>query len=448
MLLALALTLLGGCDRADRQNVLFISLDTVRSDHLSVYGYPRDTTPTLEALASRGVVFEQAFAASTQTSPSHGSFLTGLDPQRHGSEINGVPIDPAVTTAAELFAGAGFDTAGFVSGYPLRHQDSGLGRGFAEYDDRFEGERRDGRATVSRAIDWLTERSPDHPYFVFLHLYDAHGPYLPPSDVQVRYRSEGPPRPARRLPRYQILFDEEGRPELDFNDYVDRYDTMIRLQDDLLATLLDRVDLDRTTVVVVADHGETLDERFHMLDHGGQVFDEQIRIPLLVVTPGVGAARRDAMIAGVDLMPTLLELGGVPVPRELAARLAGRSLVPLLADGRREGTRFVTSTAYPFQIRHADRGYVLSKERPILSIRTREWKLISYPGVEAPYLELYDLVNDPGELRNLSAEEPARAEQMRQALDTWYGARDTLTTPDDLAPETREKLESLGYVGG
>lgn len=448
LLLAASLAAALGCAKPRHLDVLFISLDTVRRDHLSAYGYDRDTSPTLDRLARRAVVFEQAFAASTQTSPSHGSFLTGLDPQRHGSEINGVPIRQDVTTAAELFALAGFETAAFVSGYPLRDHDSGLGRGFSQYDDRFDGERRGGRQTVARALAWLANRPTDRPYFLFLHLYDAHGPYVPPPDYQVRYSAEGPPRPAQRLPKYQVVLDADGLPQFDLNDYVARYDTMIRFQDDLLSSLLAQIDLEQTAVVVVADHGETLDERFHVLDHGGQVFDEQIRIPLLVATPGVEAHREEAMVAGVDIMPTLLELGGVTIPRDLADRLAGRSLVPALAGTRHAGAPFVASTAYPFQIRHADRGYVLAKDRPILSIRSRKWKLIAYPGAEGPYLELYDLEGDPGETRNLSAAEPEQAERMRQALDAWYGIRGGLAAPGELNPETREKLESLGYVGG
>lgn len=448
----LALLLAGapGCSGPEGQSVLLISLDTVRRDHLSVYGHDRPTSPGLERLAERAVVFEDAITASTQTSPAHASFLTGLDPHVHGSEMNGTPIGGEATTAAELFAERGSATAAFVSGYPMRAADSGLDRGFAVYDDAFEGPRRPGQETVGRAVSWLADRDPDEPWFVFLHLYDAHGPYLPPANYPVRFPPEEPPRPVERLPAYQLLHDRSGQPLLDMNGYIARYDTMIRYQDDLLSWLLDQVDLERTVVVVVSDHGETLDERYRILDHGGQVFDEQVRIPLLVASPGTEGGRRVPGLArGVDLMPTLLELGGVAVSEELSPAPAGRSLVPRLrGEPGAPPARRAFSTAYPFDQRHDDRGYELSKERPILSLRTDRWKLISYPGVDGPYIELYDLQADPGEGHDLSREDPERVERMLPVLEDWYRPRQEFPGPESLDPDAREALESLGYVGG
>lgn len=450
--LGLALLLAGapGCSGPEGPSVLLISLDTVRRDHLSVYGYERPTSPGLERLAERAVVFEEAITSSTQTSPAHGSFLTGLDPHVHGSEMNGTPIDGEATTAAELFAERGFATAAFVSGYPMRAADSGLDRGFAVYDDAFQGPRRRGQETVGRAVAWLAERDRDEPWFLFLHLYDAHGPYLPPPDYPVRFPPEEPPRPVERLPAYQLLHDREGRPLLDMNGYIARYDTMIRYQDDLVAWLLERLDLERTAVVVVSDHGETLDERYRILDHGGQAFDEQVRIPLLVAAPGIEGERRlPGLVRGVDLMPTLLELGGVDVPGDLSPAPAGRSLVSRLrGEPGASPARRAFSTAYPFDQRHDDRGYELSKERPILSLRTGRWKLISYPGADGPYLELYDLQADPGEEHDRSEDDPESVERMLPELEEWYRPRRDFPGPEGLDPDAREALESLGYVGG
>lgn len=447
-LLAAALAL-AGCGGDPRPDVLLVSLDTVRADHLSVYGYPRSTTPRLEALAREGVVFEQAIAASTQTVPSHGSFLTGLDPHRHGAEVNGVRIRAGATTLAEILAGEGYDTAAFVSGYPMKADVSGLDRGFARYDDRFEGKRRQGRETARRLADWLAGRETDRPYFAFLHLYDAHGPYLPPADYAFRFRSEGPTRRVERLPPYQIVHDREGLPLLDLDGYLDRYDTMIRYQDDLLAWLLGKLDLARTVVVVVADHGETLDERHWMLDHGGQVFEEQVRIPWIVAAPGLAPRRVAGLVRGVDLMPTVVELAGVTLPEELTGTLAGRGLGPLLAGGEAGAAHYAFSTALPFAARHADRGYELTRERPILALRTARWKLLSYPCAGgAPCLELYDLERDPREGHNVEAAEPERRDRMLRALEAWYGTGAELADPESLDPEVRETLRSLGYLGG
>lgn len=450
--LGLALLLAGapGCSGPEGQSVLLISLDTVRRDHLSVYGHERPTSPGLERLAERAVVFEEAITSSTQTSPAHGSFLTGLDPHVHGSEMNGTPIAGEATTAGELFAERGFATAAFVSGYPMRAADSGLDRGFAVYDDAFQGPRRRGQETVGRAVAWLAEQNPDEPWFLFLHLYDAHNPYLPPPDYPVRFPPEKPARPVEELEQYKLVYDLEGRALLDLNGYIARYDTMIRYQDDLVAWLLGQLDLEETAVVVVSDHGETLDERYRILDHGGQAFDEQVRIPLLVAAPGVEGGRRlPGLVRGVDLMPTLLELGGVDVPGDLSPAPAGRSLLPRLrGEPGASPARRAFSTAYPFDQRHDDRGYELSKERPILSLRTGRWKLISYPGADGPYLELYDLQADPGEEHDRSEEDPERVERMLPELEEWYRPRRDFPGPEGLDPDAREALESLGYVGG
>jgi arylsulfatase A-like enzyme len=440
-----------GCSPGEAPNttappdVVLISLDTVRRDHLGIYGYERPTTPHLDALAERGAVWDQAITASTQTGPSHASFFTGLHPHQHGAEINGVAIRSDVETLAERLAGHGYDTAAFVSGYPLRAEACGLDRGFAHYDDDFEGKRRDGAETVRRAATWLARPAPPErpggtaaPRFVFLHLYDAHGPYLPPPGFRFRFRTDAPPRPLDVMPGYQVVRDTVGEVVRDFEDYRDRYDTMIRYQDDLLAGLLDRLDLDRTMVMVISDHGESLDERWWKLDHGGGVWEEQVRIPWIVVGPGVEAGRVSRPVRGVDLASALLDLA-------LGAG-AGNGLRP-----EDDSPGLAISTAMPFAVRHRDRGYELTRERPILGLRAASaggaWKLISYPCPEEPCVELYDLAADPGETRNLAEEEPERRDRMLRTLDERYtggGPAD----PETLDPEVRERLEALGYVGG
>lgn len=443
----------GGCSpdappRAERASgppdVVLISLDTVRRDHLGVYGYVRPTTPRLDALAADGAVYDQAITASTQTGPAHASFFTGLHPHEHGAEINGVPIQDGVDTLAGYLAGRGYRTAAFVSGYPLRAEACGLDRGFSHYDDDFGGKRRDGAETVRRAAGWLgrTGTAGAGPRFLFLHLYDAHGPYLPPPGHGLRFRSGAPPRLLDVMPGYQVVRDADGEVVRDFEDYRDRYDTMIRYQDDLLAGLLDGLDLERTVVMVVSDHGETLDERWWKLDHGGGVWEEQVRIPWIVAGPGIEAGRVARPIRGVDLASSLLgaALGDG----------AGEAFAPDREAG--DGSpRFAVSTAMPFAFRHRDRGYELTRERPILGLRAATaggaWKLVSYPCPEAPCVELYDLAADPGETRDLEAEEPERRDRMLRTLEEWYTG-DGPPDPESLDPEVRERLESLGYVGG
>jgi arylsulfatase A-like enzyme len=440
-----------GGDGARPPDLLLISLDTVRRDHLSIYGYERPTTPRIDALAARGEVWDQAVTASTQTGPSHASFFTGLHPHEHGAEMNGAPIRGDVVTLAERLSGHGYATAAFVSGLPLRAEVCGLSRGFDHYDDDFEGSRRDGAETVRRAGEWLVRSgAPDggegerRPRFLFVHLYDAHGPYVPPAGYGLRFRSDAPPRmlDLDRMPDYQVGRGADGQLVRDFEDYRDRYDTMIRYQDDLLAGLLDRLDLDRTVVMVVSDHGESLDERWWKLDHGGGVWEEQVRIPWILAGPGVEPGRVARPVRGVDLASKLLD-----------AALGAGAGDPLRPRGEAAGDApgVAISTAVPFAIRHRDRGYELTRERPILGLRAATaggaWKLIAYPCPGAPCVELYDLGADPGETRNLEAEEPERRDRMLRTLDAWYTG-DGPADPESLDPEVRKRLESLGYIGG
>jgi arylsulfatase A-like enzyme len=225
------------------------------------------------------------------------------------------------------------------------------------------------------------------------------------------------------------------------NGYVDRYDSAIRYEDDQVGLLLDELDLERTIVVVLSDHGETLGERYHPLDHGARVFDEQIRIPLIVHAPGLEPRRVPDLVQTVDLLPTLLELLGVPAPPALEVQ--GRSLVPLLTGGRIEPLS-VYSSALTLPKRY-DRSYRLKPGRQLHSLRTDRWKLIVYPGVEQDYVELYDLARDPGETRDLADANPQLREELHARLRQWMALGRPQATPE-VSPGLRRYLEDLGYV--
>ena len=441
-LVALVLT---GCGSDPPANLVFISLDTVRRDHLSVYGYERATTPFLEALAAEGVRFEDAFAQATNTAPSHASMFTGLYPQTHGLIRNGYPMSTTgPTTLAEILGAEGFATAAFVSGYTLESAISGLDRGFEIYDDDFEENARDGSRTLEKAVAWLDSVDPDRRFFLFLHLFDAHGPYRPPTAYADLFRSDSAGDPLRRIARYQRLHDDDGERISTANPYVDRYDALIRYQDDLVARLVDSIDVERTVVVVTADHGETLSERYHSFDHGGRVFDEQIRIPLIVVSPGLDPAVVEGAVETTDLLPTILELLDVEPSAEL--EIEGRDLSPLIA-GRSPGKELVYSTAQATRWRYGDRGYRLDEEQQIKTARTDSWKLIRYPGRTDEIFELYDLKNDPGETDNVADRYPEIRDRLRQDLEIWEQGWATGIEPSrELDPEVEERLRALGYL--
>jgi arylsulfatase A-like enzyme len=445
LLLVLTSSVLFHCDNAERTNLVIISLDTVRRDHLPSYGYGRATAPSIDDFARRAVVFENAYTQETNTNPSHASLFTGLYPHQHGSHFNWNLLPQDQVTLAEILLGAGYRTAGFVSGVTMRSEASGLDRGFELYDDELPGKRRDGAIATKGAVGWLREQHDDG-FFLLLHLYDAHGPYQPSESQLSLFRSSVPGRKLRRIPPYQRVHDTNDRPIERLNEFVDRYDAMIRYEDDLVAAVLDELNLDRTVVVILSDHGETLGERFRILDHGGQVFDEQVRIPLIVAAPGLEPNRVAAYVETIDLLPTLLELLDVPMPADKSVE--GTSLVPMLEGRAQEGRAVVFSSAAVLNTpKHADRGYRLHRDRLIYSARSRRWKLIRYPGIAQDYIELYDMREDPGERRNVAEIHPEIVTALQSHIDDWLdkGTRELrgIEVPEDM----RQQLRSLGYLG-
>ena len=443
--LAALLLSLGCRDRSEtRLNLLVVTLDTTRSDHLGIYGYDRDTTPELAELAAQSVVFDSAFAQETSTAPSHASMFTGQYPFNHGVMANEFRLAEESATLAAIVSDAGYTTGGFVSGWTMAARTSGLDRGFDIYDDEIADARRQGADTVLRALDWLQAEQRE-PFFLFVHLFDAHGPYSSPPEFQQMFESDDPGRPLQEIPPYQQMSDSEGNPIDTVGPYVDLYDGSIRFEDNLVAALLDAIDLETTVVVVAADHGESLAERYWSVDHGGHVFDEQTKIPLLIHVPGFDSRRVDSLVETVDLMPTLLHLLEVDLPADAA--IAGRSLVPLMTGDRSDWRQVVFSSARAVSERHADRGYELNSGRKIYSARSKNWKLINYPGIEEDYWELYDLQNDPLEEVNVADENPEKVEELRSALGAWLRtARRTSFQPVELSDEEREKLLALGYL--
>ncbi len=426
-------------------SLVFISLDTVRRDQLPTYGYERPTAPATHRLARRSVVFWNAFAQDTNTNPSHTSMFTGLYPHVHGNRSNAYRLAPERITLSQILSRAGFKTAAFVSSLTMQGELTGLSRGFDVYDDlEKDAYRRDGRVTVDNALAWMAERRADERYFLLVHLYDAHAPYQPPEPYAGMFRSSEPGPLLKQVQVPHLFVDEQGEPMGQLNAYVDRYDALIRYADDQLARLLERIDLRRTVVVIVADHGETLGERFHQLDHGCQVFDEQIRIPMVIHAPGFRPRRVEAPVETVSLLPTLLELLGVPLPTEPEPQ--GGSLVPLMRGETPPWPDKVFSSARAETRRHTDRSYLLDEERRIHTVRSERWKLISYPGVSRDYLELYDLASDPAELHNLAEQQTEVRDELLAILDDWLEDSQPSPAPE-VDPEVLERLRQLGYVG-
>jgi len=397
---------------APARNVLLITIDTLRADHLGCYGDRSAATPVLDRLAARGVRFATAIAQAPLTAPSHASILTGRTPPRHGVRDNGTFVLPDdVPTLAGTFRAAGYETAAFVSGYPLERR-YGLARGFDTYDDRFpHGD--DARAayierradqTTAVVLQWLNRRSRGSGgrWFLWVHYFDPHAPYQPPPESAARV--------AGRAYDGEIAF----------------VDTQIGV---LLGRLEESGELARTLVVATADHGESLGEHGE-LTHGVFVYDATLRVPLIVAGPGVSAGLVSMTVArGIDVAPTVWDLAGVAIPpgtdgRSLRDALSGRSMSDAPAYAEALFCRLHLGWA------------------PLHAWRTSRWKL-----VDAPRSELYALDSDPGEKLNRADQEPeTRALLLRPLHAVVAGDRWAARPAADAGAS--ERLAALGYLGG
>jgi arylsulfatase A-like enzyme/Tfp pilus assembly protein PilF len=399
----------------DRPSVLLVTLDTTRADRLGSYGHAGAATPNLDRLAAEGVRFERALSPVPLTLPAHASLMTGRHPFTHGVRNNGHFVLPDdVPTLASLLAARGYETAAFVSAFVLDRQ-VGLARGFGHYDDgldeapagpstSLELERR-GDRTLAAVRAWLADparQAATRPFFLWVHLYDAHDPYVPPSPFREQFAASP-------------------------------YDGEIAFQDAVVGQLLEAVGYGtaRSPIVAVAgDHGESLGEHGEST-HGLFVYDAALRVPLIVAWPGVVSPRVvSAPVRLVDVGPTLADLAGGG-PLEGAE---GQSLRRAMSGGGAgdEPPAAYAETYFP---------QFFMQWAPLRAIHAGRWKYI-----DAPEPELYDLQADPREQHNLAGLEADRASTLKRALAGMTGAGAGRLAPTPLTADARERLASLGYV--
>jgi arylsulfatase A-like enzyme len=413
----------------DPPNVIVYLIDTLRPDRTSTYGYHRKTTPHLDLLAQEAVVFDHAYSVASWTRPAVASLLTALAPGVHGIDVSR-GLGREVVTLAERFRDAGWSTWAFVANVQVHAPELGFDQGFDRFV-AFPG-RAGGHVTrtseVNRRLLSHLAAWGDEPFFLYVHAMDPHAPYDPPTGYLGRFGDPaygGSIVPIRtnavRLRQMQLSPEDLARVR-------DLYDEDIRFQDEMLGDLLRRLEesgLDRRTVVlVVADHGEELFERGDW-EHGARLFEEQIRIPLVVRVPGVAglAGRRIAEPVQItDVAPTLLRWFGL-APIEGAA---GADLTPLLdptagaratnPDGGQGEHAAATREIYCEELR-PDLGFDLS------SLSESGWKLIRQTPAEGEPVDLlFDLTRDPGEQENLAEHEPERLAAVAGRLEALHAA--------------------------
>ena len=454
LLLAACLGLAGcrkGGDLAGYPNIVLITLDTTRADHLGTYGYFRDTSPRIDAFAEQSIVFERAIAPMATTLPTHVSILTATHPLEHGVLANVMHGGRRFVPAAGLRSFAtvcleqGYRTAAFVSAAPLK-RDSGIQVGFETFDEP-EGSdaERNGGETTDAALRWLAGLEA-RPFLLWVHYYDAHWPFAAPVPFADRYRTDAALEryiAERRIAAASLregVGREEARPTLN------AYDAELHYQDLQVGRLLDalqaRRDWDRTAVVLVGDHGEGLSQHGHAA-HGG-TWNEQLRSPLLIRAPGHEPRRLTRTISLVDTLPTLLGLLDAPALEDFLEQASGRDV---LAGGSEPGAVLSQDTGRP------------SKPGAYrLALTSTRWKYFQiYDGEKGEEVgqELYDLEADPFELADVSKRHPETTRQLRTQLIVQieeqqeraeHRSRGARPRTQATNPSILEQLRALGYL--
>ncbi len=390
--------------RTDLPDLVFITLDTTRADHLGLYGYPRTTSPALDALGSESLVFERLIVPMATTLPTHTSLFLSTWPEEHGVLANvqhggrRFVASDALVPFASWAASVGYQTAGFTSAIPLAPS-TGIQTGFQTFSAP-RGEQRPGSQTVDEALAWLGEAS-EAPLLLWVHLYDPHNPYHPNPVHQAAMRASSaeiePWLEARRFER------ETRRPSgevVRLHPTLHDYDAEIRTMDDAVLRLLDalraRPRWPTTAMVVMGDHGEGLNQ--HGEPGHGLVWNEQLHAPLLLRVPGLSAGRNPTLLSVADVIPTLL--GQLELPREDAylTQASGRDvLAPDFVE------RPVLSQA-------SERQVGLGKER-VFALTAADHKCVA---TETHHVALYRTATDPFELAPV--EDPAAAQACREQL--------------------------------
>jgi len=435
----------GPSPRADA--ILLVTIDTCRADRIGCYGNDAGYTPTLDRLAREGAQFLDCTVQVPTTLASHVTILASLHPRNHGVPRNGFLLPADVRTVAQIFREEGFRTAAFVAAFPLDHS-FGLDRGFERYDDETEtrpegGElERDAGAVTVRAADWLREVG-EEPFFLWVHYFDPHWPYAPPDPyARLSRQPVGPYDPADMddLHAARAAAPPFGAEEL--RPFTSAYDGEIAFVDRNLRLLLEAVPparRERLLTVVTSDHGEGLGEHRYYFDHGEFLWESAIRVPLLIHSP---LLLPESLVVGspvraLDIAPTLLEAGGLSVPGAMEGRsllAAGEGRLPPSLSFSEASKPWGVETPGEYQNRHKAK-----------AIRTDRWKLVVTPFLDRE--QLFDLVSDPGEDRNVSLLERERADSLAEVLTAWLAETDPGFEEGDLTAksELREKLKALGY---
>lgn len=431
----------------ERPAVVLITIDTLRPDHMSVYGYSRKTTPAIETWAARGAVFEEAYTYWPKTRGSFVAIMTGRTAGESGYSSKHPELHAFNPTLAETLQKAGYDTAAFVDNANVSSS-LGFARGFSTYvemwaDASLKDEVGRTEEITSRGIAYIQSKAKGEGFFLWLHYVNPHTPYTPPPPFDAAF----PDRPSTD-PRLKVIdgvfggiskqWAIPGKSRL--SDYVNAYDGEIAYSDTQVDAVLRALDtsgaLNTATVILSSDHGESLGEHDYYFDHGANLFDPVQRIPFIVLGPGTKGHRSRVLVSTLDIMPTILDAARVSFP----SGLAGRSILPFAA-GREDSTRDTL-------VGENDRGHQ--------GIWDHRYKLIDAdPNAVPSTRQFFDRLEDPGEtrprrdLKDVARKFETRLDEYRD-IERRSGLR-IRATLEGKAPATTtraecEQLKALGYV--
>jgi len=419
-LLAALVAFCSTSEQAAPPNVLLLSVDTLRADHLGCYGYEKPTSPNIDSLATQSLVFDNAVCEVPLTAPSMSAMLTGKLPRDLGLTRNGVALPSDVPTVAERFQAAGYATWCIQSNWTLKADLSGVNRGFAVYRDDFKTGRwsglkseRIGDEVAELALEQLQQSETGKPFFAWVHFSDPHAPYVFRDEYNAWDR-----RPWRleRAQKVRVQYDAE-----------------VRFVDEQVGKVLNALP-ENTLVVFVADHGESLYEHGY-LGHGRRLYQPGLRIPWMIRAPGVAPGRSNAPIRGADMAPTLLALAGLPPLENISG-------VNVLGSIPQDRIRIVEAHGGAAVGLPGVREAMANMPAEAQAVLQGDWKLIQQDNK----VELYNLREDPAERSSQFGKERARAEEFLLHLKAWnQQARRTIETKP-LSDADVDALRALGYI--
>lgn len=404
-------------------NVILISVDTLRADHLGFYGHAHPTSPNLDQLAERSLVFDDMICEIPLTGPSFAAMMTSQFPRMTGVTRNGLKLPEDIPTVAEIFSAAGYETICVTSNWTLKTKLIALNRGFEVYDDAFHERRwgvlkseRGAEEVTALALENLLRRDPARPLFAWFHYSEPHAPYEMQKEFKVSSKSDWPD-------------DKGARIKV-------KYDSEIAFTDHWIAKLLEALPREDTYIVFVGDHGESLEEHGYV-GHGRRIYQPGLRIPFMVAGPGIEAGRTRAPMRGVDIGVTMLALAGL----EPAPGMVGIDAT----SGDLPAQRARVIETYGGAVPNLPGAKAVMGDRGprIQGILLDGWKLI----LNGKRTELFNLTDDPFEIVDLARQHPERVERLRGAILAWSD-RVARRGPDEaeLSDEDIEALESLGYI--